>query len=243
MNAKNQKRWKKLPSKNHLKFIFFIILINFIGTSCQSKKLTKVDFPFQSLEVPTETISQDCKKVIESMTLILRHADLKKISFNQAIIQTHWIDNTFSFFAQKNEEILEKSAKYKLLIKGKSPKNQNKHCKLTIFKNQKIKINRSAPWRSSPTDGVLENLLFSKLTAPSEPIEEEDESEEIIEEDTEEESIEAVEEEMEDSPEESIESIEEGKQESIEDLEDESIESIEDVESLGKKKVSLNLSF
>ena len=166
------------------------------------------------------------------MVLILRHEDLKKISFNQGIIQTHWIDNTFSFFTQKDEEILEKSAKYKLLIKGKKPKNQKQHCKLTIYKNQKIKLNRSTPWKSSPSDGVLENLLFSKLTGTSSSFQD-DESTEI-----EEENIEEEEEE-----EESIESIEEEKQESIEDIENESIESIEDIEKIGKKKVSINLPF
>ena len=90
--------------------------------------------------------------------------DLKRVSFRQNFIKTHWIDNTFSFFDQEKENILNKSAKFKLFLKGKTPHKKKESCKLTIFKNQKIRYGQLSEWQSAPSDRYLEQQLFSKLT-------------------------------------------------------------------------------
>ena len=158
---------------------FFLFIF---GVSCQSKKAINNFKEIQSYEMPTKIIPSSCRKAIESLVLVLRNMDLKKISFSRGMIQTHWIDNTFSFFSQGKEEILDKSAKYRLFIKGTTLKNKNHHCKLTVFKNQKVKLETLSAWKSYPSDGNLEGLLFSKLsssTIPTDKMEDNDEKESI----------------------------------------------------------------
>jgi hypothetical protein len=213
--------------------MILILFLFIFGVSCQSKKAINNVNDIQSYEIPTKVLPSNCRKIIESLVLVLKNMDLKKISFSRGMIQTHWIDNTFSFFSKGQKEILDKSAKYRLFIKGKPLKNKNHHCKLTVFKNQKVKLGTLTSWKPYPSDGNLEDLLFSRLLPPTIPTDKmEEEGIESIEDDKEE-SIESIE----DDKEESIESIEDDKEESIESIEgdkEESIETIEGLETKGK---------
>ena len=246
-----------LFNKNQINRYKVIIIILFffgaINSSCSRKKVKPQKTILASYEFPTKRIPLNCKKTFESLTLLLKRVDLKRISFKNNFIKTHWIDNTFSFFSKEENSILEKSAKFKLYLKGKKTKKNEDTCKLAIFKNQKVKYSSSGPWISAPSDLSLEKELFSKLTEgngnegdylPNEELsdenvegeEEEDSSDSIVEEEG---SLNETIEDPEDSESiEDIESIErveapkEGKDEVEEEGdEEESIESIESLES------------
>ena len=231
-----------LFKKNQIKKFetFTILLFFFVVTtsSCSRKKVTPQKAVLASYEFPTKNIQLDCKKAFESLTLLLQNTDLKKVSFKKNFIKTHWIDNTFSFFSKEEEKILDKSAKFRLYLKGKPSSKNKKNCKLAIFKNQKVKYSHSSPWVSTPSDLNLEKEIFSKLTEggdiQSNYLQDEDSDDESLEEDSEENGSETIEEvEEENSSKDETEEIE-----SIESIE--SIEGIEGIEKVEKYKEEKN---
>ena len=237
-----------LFNKNKIKRFetLFILLLCFgvITTSCSRRKIKPQKTILSSHEFPTKQIPFNCKKTFESLTLLLRTADLKRVSYKNKFIKTHWIDNTFAFFSREKDDILEKSAKFRLYLKGKTPSKAKNLCKLTIFKNQKVKYDHSSPWVSTTSDSRLENDLFSKLTEgvrnQSDDLPEEDLNDEPIEEDNEEDDSESKASEESSSADDLEDTEDTEDTEDIEDIEDiesiENIESIEKVESTKKEK-------
>ena len=220
---------KNQMNKNQM----IIIVLFFLGTitfSCSRRKVKPQKSVLASYEIPTRKVPLNCQKTFETLTLLLKSADLKRVSFKNYYIKTHWIDNTFSFFSKERNNILEKSAKFKLYIKGKAPPNNNENCKLTIFKNQKVKQSALSSWTATPSDLILEDQLFSNLMEgrknQGEYITDENQSESEYKENSSE--LIAQEENT------TIEDVEET--EDIEEIED--IESIEDVEPIEKGETS-----
>ena len=225
-----------LFKKNQInKYQVIIIILFFLGlitSSCSRKKAKPQRAQLASYEFPTRKVPFSCQKTFETLTLLLKRFDLKRVSFKKNFIKTHWIDNTFSFFSKEKNNILEKSAKFKLYLKGKTHSNNKESCKLTIFKNQKVKNDSSSPWNSTSSDLSLEEELFSSLMEGRKnkneylPIENEAEND-----DGENDSDLAAQEE-----DKAIEDIEEAEDtESIED-----IESIEKGETSKKEKINTN---
>ena len=230
--------FNKIYIKKPEVYIILFIFLGVFSSSCSRKKVKSQNKSLSSFEFPTKVIPFNCKKTFESLTLILKKMDLKRVSFKRNFIKTHWIDNTFSFFDQEKDNILDKSAKFKLFLKGKPPKKNKENCKLTIFKNQKVRYDRLSPWISTPSDRYLEQQLFSKITGEkkessdytpdenedSEPFEGELEESEA-EDDSDQKDQETIEDQDEVENIESIENLEKEKED------EESIESIEDLES------------